>query len=251
MTNAQSARRTSTKRPAASPKSTEPTRADSSPLFQMGASGGHGGAPFLQAAPPEAQLLGVEVRHAGMIDAVGLIWSLDAANSDAVAGEPEMAGGSGGETDRLTLEPGETLTRISGRCGLHVDSLVLTTSLGRTLTFGGDGGESEFRYDLPPGTELAGLFGRAGVYLDALGILLRPVEPGAGQPSKPAATPRKSRAALGEAAAAPVGPPEEKAKTPRKPGRKTAAASTPVPETEPPAAKPAVKRPRKPKASQE
>ncbi|MFC4453785.1 jacalin-like lectin [Deinococcus sonorensis] len=245
MTNPPATRRTSTKRTAATPHPAEPTSAGASPLAYLGASGGHGGAPFLLTAEPEARLLGVEVRHAGLIDAVGLIWSLEGtAMSNDAASAPELAGGSGGETSRLMLDPGETLTRISGRCGQHIDALTLTTSRGRAVTFGGDGGESEFRYDLPPGTELAGLFGRAGRYLDALGILVRPVPADAGQPTKAPAAPRKRKTAVDASAPAVVVQPEASAAVTRTPRRKAAASDTDAP-------KATVKRPRKPKADQD
>jgi len=142
-----------------------PTAAPHPHLGQCGPSGGTGGTPFSALVPSGQTLLGLRVRHAGMIDAIGLICSGDEDPADV-----PMHGGPEGETETWLLAPSDEISRLSGTFGRHLDQLTVHTRLGRSYTFGGQGGEQAFRYDLPLGTQLSGLFGAAGQYVDALGV---------------------------------------------------------------------------------
>jgi len=168
--------------------------------FRSGPSGGHGGQPFELRGEPGRQPIGVVVRHDGLIDALGLIW---AEGEDTL-----MAGGTGGTTSRVVFTAAETLVRIRGRHGAHLDFLELTSSHGQVWTFGGDGGQHEFAFEVPTGMTLVGLFGRAGRFIDALGILVTP-DKGLSR-SKPAPKKRVPRVVKDDVEAAPAIPVKRK-----------------------------------------
>jgi hypothetical protein len=152
------------------------TRQDAARLYSAGSAGGDGGNAFADYSgdglrielPRETRVLGVIVRAGDFVDGIQLVYNVD--------GRPRFAGyhgGGGGKRYEFWLEPGESITRISGKSGTYVDSIMFQTSTGRTARYGGGGGGNPFSYDIPTGYHLIGLWGRSGDYVDAIGLHYR------------------------------------------------------------------------------
>ena len=129
--------------------------------------GGRGGSAFLDRdIPPGAGIAEVRVQSGARIDGVQAVYVLP--DGRYVEGEPH--GGSGGESDVFRLDSDEYITGLSGRCGDHIDSMVIHTNKRTSQMFGGRGGRSDFRIDIPSGSQAVGFAGRAGDYVDAIGL---------------------------------------------------------------------------------
>ena len=135
----------------------------------LGASGGPGGSYFSDNQTGGLRVVEVRVRAGAYIDAVQFIYE-HKVTKQIITGQRH--GGTGGTLHVFKLQPGEYLTRITGKHGKFVDSFQLVTSKGRSKGWGGTGGSAHYTYSAPPGSHIHGLFGRSGVFLDAVGVIL-------------------------------------------------------------------------------
>ncbi|MFN8483755.1 MAG: jacalin-like lectin [Anaerolineae bacterium] len=128
--------------------------------------GGSGGAPFTDDLTNVVRLAQIIIRHGAWVDAIQCSWEMLGGSLSVGV----QHGGNGGVADVITLAPDENITRISGRSGVYIDQLVITTTKRTCGPYGGNGG---IPFDLSPAPGATiGFFGRSGLYLDALGALL-------------------------------------------------------------------------------
>jgi len=135
----------------------------------FGPSGGVGGGYFSDGQTGGRKLIEVRIRSGAFIDSIQTVYA-DALGQQFVS---PMHGGNGGTLAIFKLSPGEWITRISGRHGSFVDSLLIQTNKGRIKGFGGTGGSVNYTYTAPPGTRIHGFFGRSGKFVDAIGVILK------------------------------------------------------------------------------
>lgn len=121
-------------------------------------SGGSGGSPFADRAQT---ITGINVRSGTMIDAIGLIGG-------------DNHGGAGGSPATFMLNPGESIQSIHGKTGQFVDSIVIATNQGRSVSFGGQGGGQSYSFVAPPGYVIGGFCGRSGQMIDAIAAVWFP-----------------------------------------------------------------------------
>eukprot|EP00344_Euplotes_crassus_P002747 CAMPEP_0197003528 /NCGR_PEP_ID=MMETSP1380-20130617/7758_1 /TAXON_ID=5936 /ORGANISM="Euplotes crassus, Strain CT5" /LENGTH=468 /DNA_ID=CAMNT_0042422051 /DNA_START=49 /DNA_END=1456 /DNA_ORIENTATION=- len=89
------------------------------------------------------------------------------------AGGVQFSGGqhAGNEMNHNTvnqsipLAVGETITKISGKHGNVIDSMTVTTSLGKIYTFGGTGGSFSYSLFIPSGKTVTSIAGGTGGHL--------------------------------------------------------------------------------------
>jgi|GEM_PF-1225533 len=134
----------------------------------LGPSGGGGGSYYADNQTGGLRVVEVRVRSGVYIDGVQFIYE----NKIGQVINGKWHGGQGGTLSVFKLQPGETITRVTGKHGYFIDSLQLVTSKGRSKGWGGSGGSAHYTYSAPPGSHIHGLFGRSGVYIDALGVIL-------------------------------------------------------------------------------
>lgn len=141
----------------------------------LGPSGGLGGNYFSdgqaggQFSSDNRRLTEVRVRSGAFIDSIQLVY-------ENVIGQKivsPMHGGSGGTLSVFKLDPGEYITRISGKHGWYIDSLLIETNKGKAKGWGGTGGSANYTYTAAPGSSIHGFFGRSGKFLDAIGVILK------------------------------------------------------------------------------
>lgn len=185
----------------------------------LGPSGGHGGHEFQgYAVPAGAQVAEIRVNAGLYIDGLQLVYR----DANGATIEMDHVGGHSGLHHAVTLEAGEYLTGVSGRCGRYIDSIRFHTNLRTTDQFGGPGGEDEYRFEVAAGSEIVGFVGRAGWFVDQLGAIVRE-RTVTGQAGVVAAD---TAAAFSEpAAAAPTVPPQPAARSAAKGRKKTAPAA--------------------------
>lgn len=140
----------------------------------VGPAGSPGGTPFSDQCPNG--VAGVTVRAGWWVDGVQLL-----CHAGGMIQSHPARGGSGGDGRQFLLNPGETITSLSGAwagpAGPYIYSIVITTSHGRSASFGHAGtdrGRNAYRLDVPPGQQLSGLTGRGGQYLHAIGLIVGP-----------------------------------------------------------------------------
>ena len=136
--------------------------------------GGEAGTPFQDRA--RGRLAKVTVRAGSWVDSATCTW-LDARGWEDPG---SVRGGTGGEPQVLTLEPGESLVQVAGIIRgdgdeAVVGSLTFKTTRRTVGPFGETTEGRKFTLDAPEGREICGLRGRAGDYLNAVGILCRPI----------------------------------------------------------------------------
>lgn len=106
----------------------------------------------------------IVVRHGHEIDAIGIVY----ANGNYL-----YHGGTGGEEQTITLQPGEFITGVNGRSGDRVNSLTFISNLKEYGPYGGNGGV-EFNVAFGKNGDqdqvLLYLFGRAGSRVDQIGF---------------------------------------------------------------------------------
>jgi hypothetical protein len=130
-------------------------------------SGGNGGNTFSDLQIPDgARVVEVQVRSGEQVDSVQMVYGLP----DGRTAQGPRHGGSGGGANVFRLDDDEYIVGISGRCGLHIDSLSIRTNKRTSPVYGGRGGDREFRIDIPPGNQAVGFTGRSGNLLDAVGL---------------------------------------------------------------------------------
>lgn len=140
-----------------------------------GPSGGTGGKYFSdgpisgQSSSVPRRLVEVRIRSGVFIDAIQTVYE----NSAGQKYTSPLHGGSGGTLSVFKLAPGEYITRISGKYGWYIDSLLIETNKGHAKGWGGTGGAANYTYTAPPGSSIHGFFGRSGKYLDAVGVILK------------------------------------------------------------------------------
>lgn len=141
----------------------------------LGPSGGLGGKYFSggQAAgrfsSDDRRLIEVRIRSGAFIDAIQTVY-VNAIGQKIVS---PMHGGAGGTLSVFKLGANEYITRISGKYGWYIDSLLIETNKGRAKGWGGTGGSANYTYTAPAGYRIHGFFGRSGKFLDAIGIILK------------------------------------------------------------------------------
>lgn len=94
------------------------------------------------------------------------------------AGGVQFSGGqhAGNEMNHSTvnqsipLAVGETITKISGKHGNVIDSLNVTTSLGKIYSFGGSGGSFSYSLFIPTGKTVTSIAGGTGGHLHNLSV---------------------------------------------------------------------------------
>jgi hypothetical protein len=141
-------------------------------IVRVGPTGGSGGQPFSDepGGARSRSVAQVRVWSGNVVDSVQMVWKDEDGEHSA-----DRHGGTGGRMEVFELQEGETITRVTGRYGASIDSIVFHTSEGRTSkAYGGQGGAAEFIYAAPDGYEIAGFWGRKAVALDALGVVIRP-----------------------------------------------------------------------------
>ncbi len=140
----------------------------------LGSSGGTGGKYFSTAqiggqySSDSRRLSEVRVRSGAFIDSIQLVY-------ENIIGQKILSsefGGNGGTLSIFKLQPGEYITRISGRHGLYIDSLLIETNKGKAKGYGGSGGSVGYSYTAPIGFKIHGFVGRSGKFLDAIGVIL-------------------------------------------------------------------------------
>lgn len=138
--------------------------------FVIGKSGGMGGRYFDTGVfPDNAALRQIHIRYGDYINAIGVSYEMP----DLTTHDLPIRGGKEGKLARCDLRRGEYVTRISGRYGKYVDSLVIHTNLRPPRRYGGSGGTVAFQYDTPPGFEVCGFGGKSGDNLHSIGPMLR------------------------------------------------------------------------------
>lgn len=135
----------------------------------LGPSGGGGGNYYSDHQIGGRQLIEVRIRSGTLIDAIQTVY-VDALGQKFVS---KRYGGGGGNLDIFKLVPGEYITRISGKYGSFVDSLLIQTNKGRAKGWGGTGGSVNYTYTAPPGSRIHGFFGRSGSLIDSVGVILK------------------------------------------------------------------------------
>ncbi|WP_306350802.1 jacalin-like lectin [Flavobacterium sp. '19STA2R22 D10 B1'] len=133
-------------------------------IEKFGPSGGIGGNNFTIIA--EGETTAIIIRSGSWIDAIQIAYT------DANGKEERTAkcGGNGGTEQILKLAKEECITKVSGRYGSYIDSIIFETNLGKKYTFGGPGGHTNFTFTVPNKMNFAGFTGRSGSFVDALGI---------------------------------------------------------------------------------
>ena len=140
-----------------------------------GPSGGFGGNYFSdgttggQFSSDNRRLVEVRIRSGIFIDAIQTVYE----NAVGQKITSPRHGGTGGKLSVFKLAPGEYITRISGKYGRFIDSLLIETNKGRAQGFGGTGGAGNYTYKVPPGSRIHGFFGRSGKFLDAIGVIIK------------------------------------------------------------------------------
>ena len=136
----------------------------------LGASGGGGGNFFSDLQKGKGrQLTEVRIRSGAVINSIQTVY-VNTIGQEFVS---STHGGDGGTLQIFKLASGERITRISGRHGKFIDSLLIETNTGRAKGCGGGGGPTPYTYTAPPGSGIHGFFGRSGKFLDAIGVILR------------------------------------------------------------------------------
>jgi len=145
--------------------------ANATTMFFSGPSGGYGGNYFKDPVSIEYQnLIEIRVRSGAYIDSIQTVYNDRMGQGRYVKSQN---GGNGGQLSVFKLQPGEYITRISGKYGAFVDSLTVYTSKGRQKRWGGTGGNAHYNYVAPPGTKIHGFFGRSGKFVDAIGVIYK------------------------------------------------------------------------------
>jgi len=139
--------------------------------LRFGAVGGEGGQSFSDSCEDVAE---VHVRAGYVIDAIQLVCRT---SNGALLAKP-VRGGAGGSERIFELQPGESITAVSGSAlnsgTPFVFSLQFQTNQRLSPVYGNEGptkGQLLFRFDLPAGSRFGGLFGEAARYLSSLGVL--------------------------------------------------------------------------------
>lgn len=143
----------------------------------LGPSGGLGGNHFSDGqvcgefSSDDRRLLELRIRSGTLIDAIKTVY-VNVLNHKI---ESDQHGGTGGNLSTFTLAPDEYITRISGKHGTLIDSLLVVTNKGRSKRWGGTGGTRNFIYNAPPETCIHGFWGYSGTLLDSLGVIIKPL----------------------------------------------------------------------------
>lgn len=138
-------------------------------LSYLGPSGGGGGSYYSSTKSSGLRLVEIRIRSGALIDAIQTV-HVNAIGQEVVS---DRFGGGGGSIDVFKLAPGEFVTRISGKYGVFVDSLLIQTNTGRAKGWGGTGGAVNYTYSAPPGTSIHGFWGRSGELVDSIGVILK------------------------------------------------------------------------------
>ena len=137
----------------------------------QGPSCGQGGSAFSDDAVPEgARVVRINIRHGDYIDAI----QTELIGVDGKMVTMPLHGGNGGTPTDFTLDTGEYITDITGKCGSYLDSLQIHTNKRTSQVFGGPGGASSYQYSVNGSSQIIGFFGRSGKYVDGIGIITRP-----------------------------------------------------------------------------
>lgn len=136
----------------------------------FGPSEGTGGEKFSIEPPVNGNPRVKEVRvwSGAYIDAIEVIYHLEDEGFDLPG---KRVGGYGGRLQVFKLATDEYITQIIGHRGVYVDSLAIVTNKGRSMQWGGDGGDVAYYYQAPPNGKIVGFRGRADGYVDAIGIV--------------------------------------------------------------------------------
>ncbi|AJQ92836.1 jacalin-like lectin [Gynuella sunshinyii] len=136
--------------------------------FEAGNSGGGGGVAFFDNPPNDfLQLDRVTLCGGRLVDSVEVVY-IDGSGNVYSYGKH---GGNGGSCKTLNFMSGEYISKVSGKSGSEVDSLTITTNMGRTLSVGGSGGDSGFLYTGNGQFQIVGFKGRSGSRIDAIGVV--------------------------------------------------------------------------------
>ncbi|MDN0084081.1 jacalin-like lectin [Crenobacter sp. SG2305] len=147
-------------------------------IAQSPAQGGDGGDPFDDVdintyLQRQDYVSSIQLRSGGYVDAISVTYR---SNSSGDSWNDYHGGGGGGQSQTLTLQPGQFITQVSGRSGRYVDQLRITISDGRSVG-GGGGGGSAFDWTVPSGSVVLGFYGRSGKYLDQIGVTYATLKP--------------------------------------------------------------------------
>lgn len=147
--------------------------------WTAGPSGGDGGVEYDERVLPTTgpgfdlpfafRVSQIRICSGTFVDSIQFTW---VGGSTVIKGQRH--GGSGGVCRTHTLASDELITRISGRYGRVVDSIVITTNRRRILPIagGGTGGAARFSYEVPADASIKSLIGRSGDLLDAVGVVI-------------------------------------------------------------------------------
>jgi hypothetical protein len=144
----------------------------------LGPSGGLGGQHFSDGQPAgefssddKRRIVQITIRSGSWIDSIQTTYK----NMLNQSIQSVQHGGNGGIKEVFTLGSDEHVTRISGKYGWWIDSILIETNKGRVKGWGGSGGSKGFVYNAPSGSKIQGFFGHSGSFLDSIGIILKPL----------------------------------------------------------------------------
>jgi len=148
--------------------------ADGTVFQYIGAAGGNGGQPFKDPNIfTTGNVVSVAVTWGDYVNSLTVYWQ-DTSTGYTYQNQTDGQGGSYYDNFVVENQPGEYLYMISGRFGDYVDSMVLTTNLGRQSNFyGGGGGSANYILFPPDGWDIVGFCGRAGDWINQIGIACR------------------------------------------------------------------------------
>ena len=132
--------------------------------------GGSGGVPFVDMVAPGGRITSITIRSGAFIDSIKVNYQYR--NGNKVFGTQH--GGRGGSPKTFVFRNGEYITTLGGRSGKYVDSIYINTNQGRSMRWGGGGGENAFRVNATASTPILGIWGQSGRFLDAIAVIQKP-----------------------------------------------------------------------------
>ncbi|MEM1293999.1 MAG: jacalin-like lectin [Verrucomicrobiota bacterium] len=129
--------------------------------------GGTGGQIFGAYLIPKGTFLSAVYVHAGdVIDGL----QLETTDRTETRGLLPFIGGVGGRRIKFRLSAREKVIGITGRSGIHINSIQFHTTNGSSPLFGSDKG-TPFVLKVDEDGEFKGVYGRAGWFLDSIGLI--------------------------------------------------------------------------------
>lgn len=139
----------------------------------LGPEGGSGGVAFsIDTADEVLEIGAIRVWSGAFVDAIQIVYRHPTNTGIVIEGSKYGRGSS--NPNEIELVKGEFITRVIGKVGDFVDSIVFQSNLQTFPRMGGSDGEREFDYRCEQGEEVIGFEGRFGDHIVALGVIIRP-----------------------------------------------------------------------------